>query len=93
VTAWVEAIESIVDDPAAQQAIADNLVAVREELAWPRLAERVGDIAEAPRVGRVARPRAARDLWTLWHGGGLAARGAARNVFDALRPFQRPPVP
>jgi glycosyltransferase involved in cell wall biosynthesis len=93
VPAWVEAIESVVDDRSARQSTAENLVSVRAELAWPRLAARVGDIAEAPRVGRAVRPRAGRELWTLLDGGALAARGAIRNGYDLLRPFQRPPVP
>jgi glycosyltransferase involved in cell wall biosynthesis len=93
VSAWVDAIESVVDDSSVGQTTAENLVSVREELAWPRLAARVADIAEAPRVGRAVRRRTGRELWTLLDGGALAARGVIRNGYDVLRPFQRPPVP
>jgi hypothetical protein len=93
VSAWADAIESVIDDGSLRQTIAEHLVSVREELAWPRLAERVAHIAEAPRVGRAVRPRAGRELWTLLNGGALAARGIIRNGYDVLRPFQRPPVP
>jgi glycosyltransferase involved in cell wall biosynthesis len=93
VSAWVEAIEWAVDDGSVRQTTAENLASVQEELAWPRLAARVADIAEAPRVGRAVRPRASRELWTLLDGGALAARGVIRNGYDVLRPFQRPSVP
>jgi glycosyltransferase involved in cell wall biosynthesis len=92
VDAWAAAIPALLDDEAERRAVAANLVSVREELAWPRLAARVAEIAEAPRVAGAAATRRSR-LTSLWQGGLRSRRGVGQHLMDTLRPLGRPPIP
>lgn len=92
VDAWAAAIPALLDDPEERRAVAANLASVRDELAWPRLAAKVAEIAAAPRVA--AAPASGVDkLQSLWRGGLRSRRSIHQHVIDAVRPVIRPPVP
>jgi glycosyltransferase involved in cell wall biosynthesis len=93
VDAWAAAIPELLDDRQERSTIAANLESVRHALAWPRLVDRVAEIAAAPRVAGTATLGLHRELHTLLKGGVYSARGIRRQASDALRPFLRPPVP
>jgi glycosyltransferase involved in cell wall biosynthesis len=90
---WAAAITELLDDQQERDAIAANLEPVRHELAWPRLAARVAEIAAAPRVAGTATASVGRELRTLWNGGAYSAFGIGRHISDPFRAFRRPSVP
>jgi glycosyltransferase involved in cell wall biosynthesis len=92
VDAWANAIPALLDDPQRRAAVAANLESVRTELAWPRLAERLAEIALARRTEGFARP-GRRGLSMLWPGRVRPPRSIEHRLFDAVRPVLRPPVP
>jgi glycosyltransferase involved in cell wall biosynthesis len=92
IDAWAAAIPALLDDMTERRVIAGNLESVRAELAWPRLAARVAELAAAPRVA--ASPVSGRpQLQSLWRGGLRSRRSIHQLGIDTLRPVLRPPVP
>jgi glycosyltransferase involved in cell wall biosynthesis len=93
VDAWAVAIPELLDDRNERSAVAANLESVRHELAWPRIAGRVAELATGPRVAGTAGLGLREELLTLWRGGARPSRGVGQHISDALRPFLRPQVP
>jgi glycosyltransferase involved in cell wall biosynthesis len=70
VAAWVAAIRKLVDDANARRRMSSNCAVVRDELAWPRVVERLAALLE--QEPRAPRARVTADRFALAY----AARGA-----------------